>query len=234
MAIDVENAELQPISGLPAATTFEGLYTIATDANNRSVKVPLHAIVRPPYIGQNGHWYIWSMSGNAYVDSGAESRGATGAAFTYQDFTPEQLAALKGADGRDGQDGQDGQDGADGIGVSSSVVSYGLSDAQATAPASWSENIPTLEAGKWLWSRTVISYTNNTSSTIYTKIYLPTNGKSAYELAVEGGYQGTEQEYAAWLANLGKDEVWLTENEWEALATKDPNKTYNIYEVVSQ
>ncbi len=222
MAIDVENAELQPISGLPAATTFEGLYTIATDANNRSVKVPLHAIVRPPYIGQNGHWYIWSMSGNAYVDSGAESRGATGAAFTYQDFTEEQLAALKGADGSNG------------IGVSSSVVSYGLSDAQATAPASWSENIPTLEAGKWLWSRTVISYTNNTSSTIYTKIYLPTNGKSAYELAVEGGYQGTEQEYAAWLANLGRDEVWLTENEWEALTTKDPNKTYNIYEVVSQ
>lgn len=222
MAIDVENAELQPISGLPAATTFEGLYTIATDANNRSVKVPLHAIVRPPYIGQNGHWFIWSMSGNAYVDSGAESRGATGAAFTYQDFTEEQLAALKGADGSNG------------IGVSSSVVSYGLSDDQATAPASWSENIPTLEAGKWLWSRTVISYTNNTSSTIYTKIYLPTNGKSAYELAVEGGYQGTEQEYAAWLANLGKDEVWLTENEWEALTTKDPNKTYNIYEVVSQ
>ncbi|MBQ3765909.1 MAG: hypothetical protein II874_04150 [Bacteroidales bacterium] len=222
MAIDVENAELQPISGLPAATTFEGLYTIATDANNRSVKVPLHAIVRPPYIGQNGHWYIWSMSGNAYVDSGAESRGATGAAFTYQDFTEEQLAALKGADGSNG------------IGVSSSVVSYGLSDAQATAPASWSENIPTLEAGKWLWSRTVISYTNNTSSTIYTKIYLPTDGKSAYELAQEGGYQGTEEQFAAMLASLGSDEVWLTENEWEALTTKDPNKTYNIYEVVSQ
>ena len=36
------------------------------------------------------------------------------------------------------------------------------------------------------------------------------------------------------LASLGSDEVWLTENEWEALTTKDPNKTYNIYEVVSQ
>lgn len=217
-----DELERIPISELPWATTFEGLVTIATNANMRSVKVRLNAVVKPPYIGQNGHWFIWSMNANAYVDSGAESRGATGAAFTYQDFTPEQLAALKGADGSNG------------IGVSSSVVSYGLSDAQATAPASWSENIPTLEAGKWLWSRTVISYTNNTSSTIYTKIYLPTNGKSAYELAVEGGYQGTEQEYAAWLANLGKDEVWLTENEWEALATKDPNKTYNVYEVVSQ
>lgn len=217
-----DELERIPISELPWATTFEGLVTIATDANKRSVKVRLNAVVKPPYIGQNGHWFIWSMNANAYVDSGAESRGATGAAFTYQDFTPEQLAALKGADGSNG------------IGVSSSVVSYGLSDAQATAPASWSENIPTLEAGKWLWSRTVVSYTNNTSSTIYTKIYLPTNGKSAYELAVEGGYQGTEQEYAAWLANLGNDEVWLKENEWEALATKDPNKTYNIYEVVSQ
>jgi len=222
------------ISELPAATTYEGLYTIATDANGRSVKVPLNAITKAPYIGSNGHWYIWSMSSGGYLDSGQASRGPVGPAFTYADFTPAQLAALKGADGRDGQDGRDGADGANGIGVSTSVVTYGLSDAQETAPASWSENIPTLEAGKWLWSRTVITYTNNSTSTIYTKIYLPADGKSAYELAVEGGYQGTEQEYAAWLANLGMDEVWLTENEWEALTTKDPNKTYNIYEVVSQ
>ena len=34
-------------------------------------------------------------------------KGDKGDAFTYDDFTPEQLAALKGADGKDGVDGKD-------------------------------------------------------------------------------------------------------------------------------
>lgn len=38
-------------------------------------------------------------------------KGDKGDAFTYDDFTPEQLAALKGADGKDGQNGADGKDG---------------------------------------------------------------------------------------------------------------------------
>ena len=36
-----------------------------------------------------------------------------GAAFTYEDFTPEQLESLKGKDGKDGKDGIDGKDGSD-------------------------------------------------------------------------------------------------------------------------
>ncbi|MBR5042998.1 MAG: hypothetical protein IKX67_07130 [Bacteroidales bacterium] len=214
----IENAELQPISTLPPATTFEGLYTIATDAQGRSVKVPLSAVTRPPYIGENGHWFIWSMSAGTYVDSGVVSRGDQGAPFTYADFTQAQLAALKGNDGNDG------------VGVSSSVVSYGLSDAQDTLPSSWENSLPTMTAGKWLWSKTVISYTNNTSSTIYTKIYLPTNGKSAYQLATEGGYQGTEEQYKAFLAGLPSMHVLLTEAQYEALQNPDPNKIYMTYE----
>lgn len=38
-------------------------------------------------------------------------RGPRGKAFTYEDFTPEQLAALKGKDGNDGVNGKDGADG---------------------------------------------------------------------------------------------------------------------------
>ena len=40
--------------------------------------------------------------------------GDKGDPFTYEDFTPEQLAALKGKDGVDGQDGKNGEDGQDG------------------------------------------------------------------------------------------------------------------------
>ena len=41
-------------------------------------------------------------------------QGPKGDPFTYDDFTPEQLAALKGADGAPGKDGKDGKDGAQG------------------------------------------------------------------------------------------------------------------------
>lgn len=57
-----------------------------------------------PHIGDNGNWYIGS------ADTGKPSRGAkgdTGAAFTYSDFTTEQLAALKGAKGDKGEAGSD-------------------------------------------------------------------------------------------------------------------------------
>lgn len=38
-----------------------------------------------------------------------------GEPFTYEDFTPEQLAALQGPKGADGKDGRDGKDGKDGL-----------------------------------------------------------------------------------------------------------------------
>lgn len=39
--------------------------------------------------------------------------------FTYDDFTPEQLEALKGAPGNPGKDGSPGADGSDGVGIAS-------------------------------------------------------------------------------------------------------------------
>lgn len=246
--MDIENAELQPISGLPAATTFVGLFTIGTDSQNRSVKVPLAAVVNPPYIGNNGHWYVWSMSSGGYVDSGNVAKGATGMsaydyavevlgfvgtieewyesmkgeALTWDDLTPAQKAALKG------------EPGADGLGVSTCTVAYCVTeDDSATIPAvTWSESMPTVPVGHWLWTRFEMRFTDNSVVTFYTKSRHSANGKSAYDLAVEGGYQGTEQQFAAMLAGLGTENVWLTEEEWDALQVKDPNKTYNIYEEV--
>lgn len=52
---------------------------------------------------------VTSASGTSSVDL----RGPKGDAFTYADFTAEQLEGLRGADGQDGAPGADGQDGAD-------------------------------------------------------------------------------------------------------------------------
>ncbi len=49
-----------------------------------------------PHIGDNGNWYIGD------TDTGVKAKGDP---FTYEDFTPEQLAALKGEQGEKGTDG---------------------------------------------------------------------------------------------------------------------------------
>ena len=73
-------------------------------------------------------------------------------------------------------------------------------------------------------------YSNADNYAFYTKSH---RAASAYDMAVAGGYTGTEADYTASLYRVAmNDNVWLTEEEWDALQTKDPNKTYNIYEEV--
>lgn len=85
-----------------------------------------------------------------------------------------------GAPGRDGADGQDGSDGApgkDGVGVKSTTITYQASTSGTTAPTgTWSTSIPSVAAGSYLWTRTIINYTNNTSSTFYSVSKMGNNG----------------------------------------------------------
>lgn len=203
-----------PISQLPPATTYTGLVTIATDANNRSVKVPLAAITNPPKIGQNGNWLLWSLSAGAYVDSGLSSKGD---AFQYSDFTPEQLAALKG------------EDGADGRGVLATDFLYGVTSDGNEMPTEWGSSLPAVQSGQWLWFKAIFTFTDNTTATSYLRIK---QVKSAYDYAREGGYTGTEQEFISLLGGLDATDkhVFLTEDAYEELAVKDPEKIYMTYE----
>lgn len=58
--------------------------------------------------------------------------------------------------------------GADGRGVSSTAVAYQASTSGTTAPTgTWSTSVPSVAAGSYLWTRTVITYTDNTTSTLY-------------------------------------------------------------------
>ena len=65
-----------------------------------------------------------------------------------------------------GEDGQDGQDGKDGKGVQSVDVLYYLSSSSTSlSGGSWSTNSPTWVDGKYIWTRSVITYTDSTSTT---------------------------------------------------------------------
>ena len=62
----------------------------------------------------------------------------------------------------------DGKDGEAGIGIKTTTIEYAVSDNGVQFPQSgWQEDIPEVDQGKFLWTRTTIEYTNNTSSVAY-------------------------------------------------------------------
>ena len=80
---------------------------------------------------------------------------------TYTDNTTSTMYSV-------GRMGTNGMNGNAGNGVSSTTITYQASTSGITAPTgTWSSSIPTVAAGSYLWTRTIISYTNGTSSTIY-------------------------------------------------------------------
>lgn len=73
---------------------------------------------------------------------------------------------LNGQNGKDGVDGVDGQDGQDGKGVTSIIEEYYLSTSMtALTGGLWTTTVPTASRGKYIWTRSVIRYTDGTSTT---------------------------------------------------------------------
>ena len=104
-------------------------------------------------------------------------KGEKGDAFTYSDFTEEQLAALKGARGERGQDGYTPQKNIDYFdGAKGDAFTY-----EDFTP----EQLAALKGAK------------GDTGTAGPK---GADGKSAYETAKEGGYTGTESDFSAALA----------------------------------
>ena len=63
--------------------------------------------------------------------------------------------------------------GTPGVGISSSTVTYGVSDSATTKPAdnAWQSTIPVVDDGKYLWTRTVIDYTDASKQDTVTYSY---------------------------------------------------------------
>lgn len=84
--------------------------------------------------------------------------------FTYTDSTTSTVYSV----GRNGTNGTNGKDGAAGKGIKSYAITYQASTSGTTIPTgTWSTSIPTVAAGSYLWTRTIITYTDDTTSTSY-------------------------------------------------------------------
>ena len=96
----------------------------------------------------------------------------------YSDGTSEQgfSVAKMGEQGPKGDRGNDGIPGKNGIGIRSTSVLYGLSMAETVPPTAWYQNPPALVKGQWFWTKTIWTYTDNTTETGYQKTYVARDG----------------------------------------------------------
>lgn len=97
--------------------------------------------------------------------------------FTYTDTTTKTIYNVS-RQGVDGAKGADGIAGKDGVGISSTVITYGLSANETTQPTTWTANPPTLVKGQYLWTKTVWTYTDAKTETGYTKTYIAKDGNN--------------------------------------------------------
>ena len=144
--------------------------------------------VKTPYVGDNGNWYVWDAATGAYKDSGKPSKGDKGDAFTYADFTAEQLAGLKGPKGDAftyadftaeqlaGLKGPKGDafeysdftpaqlaalkgDPGTAATVTATETVYQAGTSGTEAPTgTWSETVPTVPQGQYLWTRVTTQF----------------------------------------------------------------------------
>ena len=96
-----------------------------------------------------------------------------------KEVASEELTFLNVSDGKQGPKGDRGNDGLpgkDGVGLKTTTIVYGISDNDTTPPSNWSSQPPTLVKGKYLWTKTVWTYTDNTTETGYQKTYIAKDG----------------------------------------------------------
>lgn len=113
----------------------------------------------------NGTWSssIPSVSDNQYL--------WTRVVLTYSDNTTSSAYSVgkMGAKGETGATGSTGAPGATGNGIKSTTINFASSTSGTVAPSSgWSTTIPTVSDGNFLWTRTVLTFTDNTTNTSYT------------------------------------------------------------------
>ena len=107
--------------------------------------------------------YLWTRTIWTYTDGQRE----TGYQVTY-------IA-------QDGNSGVDGLPGKDGVGISSTSITYARSTSGTTAPTSgWTSAVPTVPAGEFLWTKTIWTYSDNTTETGYSVAKMGDDGRTSY------------------------------------------------------
>lgn len=113
--------------------------------------------------------YLWSYELITYTNGSSTK-------------TTPVIIGTHGATGAQGEQGIPGEDGKDGtsITITSTSVTYQVSSSGTTVPSgTWSASIPTVSAGQYLWTRTIVNYSDGKSTTSYTVSRFGVDGADA-------------------------------------------------------
>lgn len=115
--------------------------------------------------------------GKTFTGNSGEDIGAyIGTCVDYAKDDPTSVGTYKWAKIK-GEAGAKGDKGDTGKGVKSTSVAYQVSTSGTTVPTgTWFGSVPSASAGQYLWTRTIITYTDDTTSTIYSVGRMGTNG----------------------------------------------------------
>ena len=143
-------------------------------------------------------WYIWTRS-----------------VITYTNGTSDTTAAICVT----GSKGDKGEDGKPGVSVTLADVEYAQSTSNSVAPTTgWQTTAPTWIDGRYIWSRTKVSYSDNT--TTYTKAVCITGGKGSTGNSGVGVSSIIEQYY------LSSSAISLLNGSWSTTRPTWKDKWY--------
>jgi hypothetical protein len=113
--------------------------------------------------------YLWTQTTWVYTDNTGEAG-----------YTVSYIS-------KDGNNGTDGVAGKDGVGISNTTITYASHTNGTTAPTTgFTTAVPSVPAGQFLWTKTVWTYTDNSSETGYSVARMGNNGATGPQ-----GPQGT-------------------------------------------
>lgn len=132
---------------------------------------------------------------------------------TYTNNTSQTTVVLLAVYGNTGAKGDKGNDGTS-VTIKSQAVTYQASSSGTTIPSgTWSQRIPAVGKGQYLWTRTVITFSNDVTSTSYSVGYMGTNGQNG-----SNGSNGKD--------GIGIKSTEVTYQTWEN-GTSTPNGTWS-------
>lgn len=121
------------------------------------------------YPGWENGKYIWTRSVITYTDNATTTTTAVCVTGQKGDTGAKGDKGATGNTGPQGPQGNKGDTGATGNGIKSTTITYQLCASRTTAPTgTWLPSPPATDIAKpYLWTRTVLTYTNGSTSTSY-------------------------------------------------------------------
>lgn len=121
------------------------------------------------------------------------------------DYTKYSWTKIKGEQGAKGNDGTS-------VKITAKSVTYQASTSGTTTPTgTWVANPPTVAKGQYLWTKTVVTYSDGNSTTAYSVAYQGTNGANGQNGTNGRGVKSTEVTYQIWTNGTSTPNgTWVT------------------------